>query len=282
MHAYHVHAHVPNKANNEAIVFGLDEQDVQTVKRSRKFSQADPRACEVEFELKYSYFEGLHRALESLSDEIIRKLNPAKDALAFEPSQDDFRVAQPPCEDIELDREVQMKALYGILHPSPDLPIMLIAGPFGTGKTRLLARAAYEILKRKRTCVLICAHHQTSADTFVEYFSRMKQSKMGWEIGVLRIVPNKSYFIGREGKYGITLKSKREVSPYDLDQHRLVVTTLGGKPRCRRGFFTHILIDEGAQTREPEIVGPLGLAAKYTRIVIAGDHCQVKKLCLHM
>ena len=281
MHAYHVHAHVPNKANNEAIVFGLDEQDVQTIKRSRKFSQADPRACEVEFELKYSYFEGLHRALESLSDETICKLNPAKDALAFEPSQDDFRVPEPPYKDIDLDEEVQMKALKGILHPSPDLPIMLIAGPFGTGKTRLLARAAYEILKRKRTCVLICAHHQTSADTFVEYFSRMKQSKMGWEIGVLRIVPNRSYLWDRERKYkGITLKSRREISQFDLDQHRLVVTTLGGKPRCRRGFFTHILIDEGAQTREPEIVGPLGLAAKYTRIVIAGDHCQVKKLCL--
>ena len=30
----------------------------------------------------------------------------------------------------------------------------------------------------------------------------------------------------------------------------------------RRGFYTDILIDEGAQTREPETVGPLSLAAE--------------------
>ena len=43
----------------------------------------------------------------------------------------------------------------------------------------------------------------------------------------------------------------------------------------RRGFYTDILIDEGAQTREPETVGPLSLAGRFTRIVIAGDHRQV-------
>jgi len=39
--------------------------------------------------------------------------------------------------------------------------------------------------------------------------------------------------------------------------------------------FTHILIDEGAQTREPEAVAPLGLADDNAKIVIAGDHLQV-------
>ena len=34
-------------------------------------------------------------------------------------------------------------------------------------------------------------------------------------------------------------------------------------------------MDEGAQTREPESVGPLCLANKETKIVIAGDHNQV-------
>ena len=41
------------------------------------------------------------------------------------------------------------------------------------------------------------------------------------------------------------------------------------------GFFTHILMDEGAQAREPEAVAPLCLATKDTKIVIAGDSSQV-------
>jgi len=39
--------------------------------------------------------------------------------------------------------------------------------------------------------------------------------------------------------------------------------------------FTHILIDEGAQTREPEAIAPLVLAGDNAKIVIAGDHLQV-------
>jgi len=39
-------------------------------------------------------------------------------------------------------------------------------------------------------------------------------------------------------------------------------------------FFTHILLDEGAQTREPEVIAPLSMAGKNTKIVIAGDQNQ--------
>ncbi len=44
------------------------------------------------------------------------------------------------------------------------------------------------------------------------------------------------------------------------------------------GFFTHILLDEGAQAREPEAVAPLSLATKDTKIVIAGDPQQVSNI----
>ena len=43
-----------------------------------------------------------------------------------------------------------------------------------------------------------------------------------------------------------------------------------------RGFFTHILLDEGAQTREPEAVAPLSMAGRNTKIVIAGDQNQAR------
>lgn len=45
---------------------------------------------------------------------------------------------------------------------------------------------------------------------------------------------------------------------------------------CLTGFFTHILLDEAAQAMECETIMPLALANKNTRIVLAGDHMQVK------
>lgn len=45
---------------------------------------------------------------------------------------------------------------------------------------------------------------------------------------------------------------------------------------CFTGFFTHILLDEAAQAMECETIMPLALANKNTRIVLAGDHMQVR------
>ena len=44
--------------------------------------------------------------------------------------------------------------------------------------------------------------------------------------------------------------------------------------------FSHIIIDEGAQSREPEALGALVLAEPNTHIVIAGDHRQVSVYAL--
>ena len=46
------------------------------------------------------------------------------------------------------------------------------------------------------------------------------------------------------------------------------------------GFFTHILVDEAAQAMECETIMPLTLAAESTRIVLAGDHMQVRAIHL--
>lgn len=66
----------------------------------------------------------------------------------------------------------------------------------------------------------------------------------------------------------------------DLIQHKIVVVTLStsiclnniGVPK---GFFTHIFLDEAAQTIECEMILPLSLATPDTRIVLAGDHMQL-------
>lgn len=42
------------------------------------------------------------------------------------------------------------------------------------------------------------------------------------------------------------------------------------------GLFSHILLDEAAQAMECETIMPFALANKTTRIVLAGDHMQVR------
>ena len=39
--------------------------------------------------------------------------------------------------------------------------------------------------------------------------------------------------------------------------------------------FTHIIIDEGAQSREPEALGAVVLATNSTCLIVAGDNQQV-------
>ncbi len=78
-------------------------------------------------------------------------------------------------------------------------------------------------------------------------------------------------------KYGKYDKWPLEVSDICLRPNRrsiVVVTTfttsLSITNAVGNKFFTHILMDEGSQTREPEAIAPLSLASINTKIVIAG------------
>ena len=287
VHAKHINGHVPYTANSNAINIGFSRQQLGMLKKSQLYTPTDFNfKSEVNFELKHSYFAGLHRTLDHLPEHVIQKLIPTKEVLSSCTSEEhDHKVHPTPYESIELDQKVQMKALYAILKSSPALPI-LVAGPFGTGKTRLLARAAYEILKKRRDSrVLICAHHQASADTFIEYFGELKTDEFEpWDVNILRVMASNLYESETRDKYFELFESKTNLTQYDFERNRLVVTTLGTAPSLfhklpngrKDGFFSDILIDEGAQTREPETVGALNLAGPGTRIVIAGDHCQVR------
>ena len=283
IHVMHVQASVPKEANFSAISFGFEKEQHEILKKSKNYKKISYGfKAEVRFELKHRYFNQLHQAVQHLPLHVIGKLIPTGDKIAHCNPNTNYKIYSPKYESIELDRQVQMKALHVILQSIPTVPV-LVTGPFGTGKTRLLARAAYEILKRKNTRVLICAHHQHSVDTFVEYFGAMIMDKdTPWEMTMLRVIPNKNYRSQTRNNYYKFFKAKHSLTSHGLQRNRLVISTLGLAqslfrvlPEKKRGFFTHILIDEGAQTREPEAVGPLNLAGRYTTIVIAGDHCQV-------
>ena len=231
----------------------------------------------VNFELKHSYFQRMHEALDRLPTCVIEKIVPCV--------ADRQSICNPPfiratnVDKLTLDNTGQMQALKSILNDNVNssTPIIL-AGPFGTGKTRVLARAAFELLRhsKRNECyckILICAHHQASADTFIEYFGMLQKKGM---LG-------KSYTIIRVAKFEYRSKVKEKFPGYfkrfPFKSTDVTVSTLGLSLSVNMQAIkplTHIFIDEAAQTRETEAIIPLTLAEPSTKIIIAGDHCQVR------
>ena len=79
--------------------------------------------------------------------------------------------------------------------------------------------------------------------------------------------------------YQISLEDFKKSSSFASKDRIVVVTTfmiaLKMSDIIPCNYFTHILIDEGAQAREPECIAPLCMANENTQIVIAGDSKQV-------
>ena len=242
--------------------------------------------AKVTFVLKHSYFQNLHRAVECLSDATLAKLLPQpKDLKEYREYTQRVRMRRPELPQFRLDHEFQFNAMTNILYSAPSAPF-LVTGPFGTGKTRMLATAAYMFLMgdsapQPVTRILLATHHLQTADSYLDnYFGPAQKNGNMQGVEILRLVPS-----GRpyryNGIYGDCIKSILTVK-HRLEQYQLVITTLLTAPHlvmqggCYPGFFSHILVDEAAQTREPELTAALSLAAANTKLVFAGDHLQVR------
>lgn len=258
--AKHVYARV-QYANSNAIIFGLTkDMNTKLLKLTSLAKKQWTLQCTIHFELKHSYFQRLHTALDKLRIDAIKKVMPSHENFV---TRKWYLNDESEPDALKLD-SCQKRALYTIMRCTPGAPV-LVTGPFGTGKTRILARAAYEILKLgEKTRVLICAHHQASVDTFVEILAKIVDNNE-----MVRIIPTNSYRSQTREKYPHLFAMKSQ-------SQRLIITTLGILRIRYYPRFSHILIDEGAQTREPEIMGPLRFAVDWTKIVIAGDHLQVE------
>ena len=238
----------------------------------------------VEFELKHFYFNNLHRSLELLSPKIISRLIPERDD--FEEIDllscnipDSFRSGL----NLGSCSPDQLHALETVISCPSDAPPILITGPFGTGKTQILATAVhYFVLDSKRTRhrvqVLVCTQQQVSADTFLKcYFKILAPQER--DVQIIRLTTEYSRRDPELSELNVykTVKEFKRRSG-----NSLIITTcqtcLHLAKTLQRGSFTHILLDEGAQMREPEGIAPLCMADEHTRIVIAGDQHQVSKI----
>ena len=233
----------------------------------------------VHFILKHSYFRNLHRSLDKINLETVKCLIPS----SLQQYQGRLPYTPYPDEDfLWLDKEYQLLALKKMMACDNSAPFLL-TGPFGTGKTRVLATAAITFLKKKRgrlNRVLICTSHLQSADAYIDnYFGPMIANRtMPSNINPVRLVGVDDYKYSGEYK-NLFKNSYNDQEVHFIKHSRLIVTTFLTAPRLiylKVKRFTHILIDEGAQTREPEAIAPLGLADDNTKIVIAGDHLQVR------
>ena len=228
----------------------------------------------VKFQLKSSYFRNLRKSIDGLSSDVIQRIR-ARDCHMFsiETAADvlkhDYNSA--------LDSE-QQKALRAILHEyPPSSPPILITGPFGTGKTRIMAMAAHVLFKKSVTRILVCTQQRESADNFMSMYRGVVSTSGSDDHDVTKIIL-------RENKYERPNLKSWYVSPKKLHTHLenskdnlLIVTTCLTAHYLAKASveFTHIFVDEGAQMREPEAIAALRMAKKTTKIVIAGDPQQV-------
>ena len=240
-----------------------------------------------------AYWMSVHAAVEKLQPFIVTLLLPtAHEFLATAPpatgnGETNFINKESV---LELDGLFQTDALTAVLRCPPGPPFLL-TGPFGTGKTRLIARLAHQILSTHRDAhVLICVHHIQTANSYVDsFFSKIGNSTIYVPVRLLNLweqKPSEFKFTPDTMAKDKFYKRVEEISGQNV---RLIITTntaakqLWSIAKYNSGYFTHILIDEAAQCTEPEAIVPLVLAGPKTKIVLAGDHLQVWNLvkCLY-
>ena len=250
--------------------FGTGRKPPEVDQQRAGYSPA--RKVVANFCLKYRYFENLQNAIEKLPNVMIPKLMLKQHPTVPNPTKPSDMPGDLPS-GFQLDEEYQGPTCRQLLRSSPNVPF-LITGPFGTGKTRLIAAAAYCILKTSpQSRILIATHHIKTADEYVEtYFTEALVEREGLE--VVRMVSKEA----PPGRLSGLTKVPWMVKD-SLHKFQLVITTLVlsmSLSRClKQGHFTHIFIDEAGQAREPETIAAFSLAGRDTKIVIAGDHMQV-------
>ncbi|KZC10755.1 putative helicase with zinc finger domain [Dufourea novaeangliae] len=179
----------------------------------------------------------------------------------------------------------QKRALAVMIAPTViPMPPVLLLGPFGTGKTFTIAQALRILLVTNiKHKILLCTHSNSAADLYVkEFFDNWYKTEQN-----PRLKPVRIYYKGRAKntvhpvvrEYSLMKENGtfRDPTEADLQDCSLIVTTLA-TASCLTYLnlsFSHIVIDEAAQALECEVLIPLSLATRQTRLILAGDQMQL-------
>ena len=267
------------------LYISLNKRDVNKLQQHIAACRSN-NICHVEFEVKHGFFDSLHKAVVNIPSFIIPKIMPTNGD-EF-PATNDVALAYQKHEAFQLAKGAQLSALNLVLSASHRAPV-LISGPFGSGKTRILARATYELIKkslhsRKQIRILICAHHSASLHTYInDYFKKLCESDLQ-STKIIRITRGTFPKDTGPNSFFSNLSEFRESisqGQYLNEKCLVVVTTYMTSIQLLSiikeddWYFTHVFLDEAGQVREPEAIASLSLAGKDTKIVIAGDSKQV-------
>ena len=175
----------------------------------------------------------------------------------------------------------QVSAMEAILLSELVLPVV-IAGPFGTGKTFLLSQAAEYLVKNSKHCrILICTLTNSAANIYLDNFYKKIPPDCGHKsLRLLYADQNATKLPEYLQKYCFYVSSQHcYPSESEARKYPIIITTVGMAQELLRlnltGHFTHIFIDEAAQMTVPEVMMALSLASNSTKVVMAGDHMQV-------
>ncbi|XP_059415587.1 helicase with zinc finger domain 2 [Carassius carassius] len=232
---------------------------------------------EVHFQLNRLWFCEMHKAIDDLPalDKVLPDLKNSKFCISSQSDTGQLNEKQ----------QAAMNFVMSVTDNRSSIPPLLIYGPFGTGKTRTLAKMAQVLLQKPQNKILICTHTNSSADLYVnghfhDYATANHEAKP------LRIKAKES---NPRSTDHITLQYchfSRDGNHFEfpdkavLDSIRIVITTTSlarffHDMKLPENYFSHILIDEASQMLECEALMALGLAGKNTRVVLAGDHMQM-------
>ena len=271
-----------NQASDSASVSGFNA-DIYRQWHTRRLVAAFTIDCHshfqnntmvsVKFNLKESYFKDLEDSVCALHQNVISRIMPTSQSFHFVPT--------PPPD--EYMKEIahycspeQLIALKKIIMSPSSGPPLLLAGAFGTGKSRLLALSVRYFQKSSNPVrVLVCTQQRVSADKFLEYYI---ETWVGANCGEVRVIREYGYKQIDPKYEDFYITSRDFEKEFKRLNNILVITTCLTAPHLKftkNRYFTHIFIDEGSQMREPEAVAPLYLAAEDTKIIIAGDQNQV-------
>lgn len=230
----------------------------------------------VTFELNHGYFKRLCDAVNFLDDRTVQRIVPEEGD--FGTRMDSTLKASPL--DRSLGDDSQKEAFKTAITVTENTPPVVVSGPFGCGKTYILALSCKHFLEDSTDLgavrILVCTQQHVSADAFFHCFNHFWENNYSGLYSVVRLI-HKAH-----------MQRDRAINCYKLineiplaKERMLIITTcstaftLFNSKHVPKGFFTHILLDECAQMREPEAVAPLCFAVPETKIIIAGDHFQV-------